>query len=202
MDYHRRSIRLKGYDYSNKGCYFVTIDLENKKNLFWEKDNKYELNVIGKLADRCWLELESRFVIKLDEYVIMPNHIHGIIIINRAAGDGINRAATRAARTLDHNNFVGAALVAALNNQNISPALNNQNNPVRNDNLGNIIGAFKSIFVGEYIRNVKNQNWPRFYKRLWQRDYYERIIRNNQEYLRIKKYIRENPEKWKVNKCV
>ncbi len=189
----RRSIRLEGYDYFRNGLYFVTIDLESKKNLFWKEINKFELNEIGMLAEKCWLDLEMRFNIKLDEYVIMPNHIHGILRINRAT--------TRVARTLNSN--VGAGFMPA-RNININHAKNIANElnsnvgagfmPARN-NLGNIIGVFKSIFVWEYIQNVKNQNWPRFFKRLWQRNYYERIIRNEKEYLAIKNYIRNNPDK-------
>jgi len=215
----RRSIRLEGYDYFRNGLYFVTIDLESKKNLFWKEINKFELNEMGMLAEKCWLDLEMRFNIKLDEYVIMPNHIHGILRINRAT--------TRVARTLNSN--VGAGFMPArdvninhaknianeLNSNvgagfmpardvNINHAKNIANElnsnvgagfmPARN-NLGNIIGVFKSIFVWEYIQNVKNQNWPRFFKRLWQRNYYERIIRNEKEYLAIKNYIRNNPDK-------
>ena len=189
----RRSIRLEGYDYFRNGLYFVTIDLESKKNLFWKEINKFELNEMGMLAEKCWLDLEMRFNIKLDEYVIMPNHIHGILRINRAT--------TRVARTLNSN--VGAGFMPA-RNININHAKNIANElnsnvgagfmPARN-NLGNIIGVFKSIFVWEYIQNVKNQNWPRFFKRLWQRNYYERIIRNEKEYLAIKNYIRNNPDK-------
>ena len=189
----RRSIRLEGYDYFRNGLYFVTIDLESKKNLFWKEINKFELNEVGMLAEKCWLDLEMRFNIKLDEYVIMPNHIHGILRINRAT--------TRVARTLNSN--VGAGFMPA-RNININHAKNIANElnsnvgagfmPARN-NLGNIIGVFKSIFVWEYIQNVKNQNWPRFFKRLWQRNYYERIIRNEKEYLAIKNYIRNNPDK-------
>ena len=129
--------------------------------------------------------------------MVMPNHFHGILGIDRVAGDGIDRAATRAARTTLNHNIVGAALVAALNNENKFPALKNDDiSPARINNLGNIIGAFKSMFVLKYIDGVNNKNWPRFYKRLWQRDYYERIIRNKQEYMRIEKYIKNNPENW------
>lgn len=136
--------------------------------MFWKNINKFELNEMGMLAEKCWSDLEMRFNIKLDEYVIMPDHIHGILRINRAT--------TRVARTLNSN--VGAGFMPARNN------------------LGNIIGVFKSIFVWEYIQNVKNQNWPRFFKRLWQRNYYERIIRDKVEYLRVKRYIEKNPMKY------
>lgn len=205
----RRSIRLGGYDYSEKGLYFVTIDLESKRNLFWEKENIFELNEIGMLAEKCWLDLEIRFDIQLDEYVIMPNHVHGILRINE-----VIRATTRVARTLNSN--VGAGFMPAQNinnnpiedmanrlNPNLGagfmPAQKNDNNLNQNINnnpiLGDIVGSFKSIFVWKYIQGVNNNNWPRFFKRLWQRNYYERIIRNEKEYLAIKNYIRNNPER-------
>ena len=203
---NRRSIRLEGYHYSEKGLYFVTIDLESKKNLLWKKEDVFELNEIGILMEKCWLELENRFLVQLDEYVIMPNHFHGILRINRAT--------TRVARTLNPN--VGAGFMPAQNinnnpiedmanrlNPNLGagfmPAQKNDNNLNQNINnnpiLGDIVGSFKSIFVWKYIQGVNNNNWPRFFKRLWQRNYYERIIRNEKEYLAIKNYIRNNPER-------
>ncbi len=201
----RRSIRFKGYDYSENGLYFVTIDLESKKSLFWEKINiigqgkiniigqgkiniigrthrsartENQLNKIGLMIDYWWNEIPNHFNnIIIDEYVVMPNHVHGILIIN--------------------NNSVGAdRCVRPFNNQN--NIVNNQNNIVNNQmnpKLGNIIQWFKTMTTNQYIKNVKNQNWPRFFKRLWQRNYYERIIRNKKEYLAIKNYIRNNPEK-------
>jgi len=254
----RRSIRLEGYDYSEKGLYFVTIDLESKKNLLWKKENIFELNEIGILMEKCWLELENRFLVQLDEYVIMPNHFHGILRINRATtrvartlnpnvGAGFmpaqninNNSIQNMANTLNPN--VGAGFMPAqnINNNSIQnmantlnpnveagfmPAQNINNNsiqnmantlnpnvgagfmPAQNINidpaqnidinpaLGNIIGSFKSIFVWKYVQSIKNQNWPKFFKRLWQRNYYERIIRDNKEYLAVKKYIRNNPKK-------
>ena len=185
MNGNRKSIRLSGYDYSQKGLYFVTIDLESKNNLLWKEDNVFQLNEIGKLMENCWLNLEERFPVELDEYVIMPNHFHGILGIN-----GATRATTRVARTL--NPDVGAGFMPA---QNMANTLNPDVGAGFMPALGNIIGAFKSIFVWEYIQGIKNKNWPKFYQRLWQRDYFERIIRNKAEYLRIKQYIKNNPIK-------
>ncbi|MFA5026201.1 MAG: hypothetical protein WC503_06880, partial [Candidatus Shapirobacteria bacterium] len=108
---------------------------------------------------------------------------------DRAEGNKDDRAATRAARTLNHE-IVGAGFIPAQNAKEI----------LIQNNLGDIVGAFKSIFVWEYIQNVKTKNWPRFFKRLWQRDYYERIVRNEAEYLRIKQYIIDNPMKYKFNR--
>ncbi|MFA5025808.1 MAG: hypothetical protein WC503_04845, partial [Candidatus Shapirobacteria bacterium] len=91
----RKSIRLEGYDYSQEGLYFVTIDLESKKNLLWKNDINFELNDVGKLMENCWLDLENRFKLELDEYIVMPNHFHGIVRLlknDRAEGNKDDRA--------------------------------------------------------------------------------------------------------------
>jgi REP element-mobilizing transposase RayT len=190
--HHRRSIRLKNYDYSQKGTYFITICANNKDCFFGEiVEGEMELNDAGKMIYKEWQELTVRFHnIQLDKFVIMPNHIHGIII-------------------------VGATLVVAQNtsitqNQTIVVTQNapNQNTPNQNwagtrpdptsskQILGNIIGTFKSITTHKYIDNVKNQNWQSFNKKLWQRNYYEHIIRNDLEMEKIRKYIQNNPLSW------
>ena len=89
--HHRRSIRLKGWDYSNPGHYFVTIDLKNRKCLFGKViDNKMILNEFGKICNECWLAIPDHFEnVKLDTYQIMPNHVHGIIVITKRM-DGDN----------------------------------------------------------------------------------------------------------------
>ena len=147
MQYHRRSIRLDGYDYSQYGAYFVTIDIQDKLKLFW---NENKINDIGIMIEKCWSGLINRFNIQLDEYVIMPDHFHGILVIPRK--------------------------IMAIS-------------------LGEMIGTFKSISTCEYIDGIKNKNWTRFNKRLWQRDYYERIIRNEFELNNIREYIKNNPGK-------
>ncbi|MEW6570501.1 MAG: transposase [Nitrospirota bacterium] len=81
--HHRRSIRLKDYDYSQMGAYFVTICTKDRECLFGEiSDSKMELNDAGVIVAEVWNDLQNRFPVKLDEYVIMPNHVHGIIIVN------------------------------------------------------------------------------------------------------------------------
>jgi len=170
------TIRLKGYDYSQNGLYFVTICTQNRENIFGEiVDGKMKLNSAGNMIAIQWNNLINRFDnIELDEYTVMPNHFHGIIHI------------------------VGAPLVGARNNYaginktraGTRPA------PTINPTVGEIIGAFKSITTHAYIENVMRNNWPPFDKRLWQRNYYEHIIRNEEEYLKIKEYIRSNPSMW------
>lgn len=172
--HHRRSIRLKGYDYSKAGLYFVTICTQNRECLFGDVENKKMiLNYAGKMVENEWLKLPQRFQnIKLHEYIVMPNHFHSILEI------------------------VGATLVVGPNNNVVGPN-NNVDAPTA---LGNMIGAFESITTVEYIRGVKNNNWKRFNGKLWQRNYWEHIIRNEKSYNFISNYIIDNPEKWEKDK--
>jgi REP element-mobilizing transposase RayT len=120
------------------------------------KENIMFLNSAGQMISDNWHILPTRFPnIEHDEYVVMPNHLHGIII-------------------------VGAPLVGALNNPT----------------LGEIIGAFKSLTTNEYIRNVKTLDWPRFKGSLWQRNYYEHVIRDERDLDRVREYIVNNPALW------
>lgn len=173
--HHRRSIRLKGYDYSQAGLYFVTICTQNRACLFGKIENGVMiLNDAGKMIKTEWLTLPERFKnIALHEYIVMPNHFHAILEI------------------------VGATLVVA---QNGTVAQNEKGQPQgiapTNKTIGEILGAFESIATVEYIRGVKNNNWQTFDKKLWQRNYHEHIIRDEQSYLKISDYIINNPANW------
>lgn len=165
MKYHRKSIRLNDFDYSNDGYYFVTICVQNKSKLFWEINNNHRadtpvrpyINCIGLMINYWFGEISNHFEnIILDEYIIMPDHIHFILIIKNV---GVDRR--------------------------VDPKP-----------LGNIIQWFKTMTTNNYLKEIKQNNWPRFDKRLWQRNYYERIIRSEKEYLMIKKYIEDNPIKF------
>lgn len=163
--HHRRSIRLKGYDYSQAGAYFVTICTKNRQCLFGNVVNgEMIFNDAGQIARKCWLEIPDHYPNAiLDEFVIMPNHIHGIIIIN-----------------------VGA--------NNNSPLQNHsavQSSPFQSPSktIGSIIRGFK-IGVTKWFR----QNTDVY--DVWQRNYYEHIIRNDDELNTIRQYIIDNPLKW------
>lgn len=178
----------------------MTIDLENKGNLFWKENNKFELNGIGKMIEKIILDIPIYYSgILIDEYIVMPNHVHLIINIEKGRKwDGDDDEKGRkwdSARTLNQNIIVGADPCIRPNgnmNSNIRP----NNNLNSSFSLSEIIQRFKILSTNRYIDGVKNKNWPRFEKRLWQRNYYERIVRNEEEYLRIEKYIKNNPEKW------
>ncbi len=185
----RKSIRLKGYDYSQAGLYFITICIQNREMLFGKINNdKLQLNDAGKMVAEIWNEIPNRFTnIKLYEYVIMPNHFHCIIQIVP----------------------VGATLVVALNEKTVA---HNKNVVIPNEKgqpqgiaptkktVGNVIGAFKSITTNEYIRGVKNKNWYPFNKKLWQRNYWDHIIRNEKSFYNISEYIKNNPKNWNKDK--
>ena len=167
---NRHSIRLKYYDYSQAGYYFVTICSQKRQSTFGEINNgQMQINDVGLMIQDQWQQLPCRFnEILLDEFIVMPNHFHGIIKI---------------IRTLNNvSDLVGAPLVGA---QNTRPR-----------KLGNIIGAFKSLSTNEYIRGVKEKEWEPFGGKLWQRNFYEHIIRDNNGLNKIREYIRENPSTW------
>ncbi len=167
--HHRRSIRLKDYDYSQAGAYYVTINVQNRECLFGKIVNyEMELNDAGMMIEEQWNALLERFPdLELDIYQIMPNHFHGIVV-------------------------VGAAFMAALDT-NISE---NKADTRPVPTLGDIVGAFKSVTTHEYILGVDNKNWTRFYKRLWQRNYYEHIVCDEADLERIRDYIQSNPADW------
>jgi REP element-mobilizing transposase RayT len=166
--HHRRSIRLKDYDYSQAGAYYVTINVQNRECLFGEiVDYEMILNDAGKMIEAQWLALLERFPnIELDVYQVMPNHAHGIIVIVEPEFGVESRAGT-------------------------SPALR-----WATSTLGEIVGAFKSITTHEYVQGVDNKNWRQFYKRLWQRNYYEHVVRDEADLNRIRDYIQSNPANW------
>lgn len=178
--HHRRSIRLKGYDYSQAGLYFITICCEDRICRFGEIVGKgftpmqMILNEYGQIAYDEWAKLSERFVnFELDVFQIMPNHVHGIISLND----------------------VGATLAVAPNDPN---AQTGQPQGLPLPIIGDIVGAYKSLVANECLKIFKTKNETM--GKLWQRDYYEHIIRNEQSYQRISEYIINNPAKWKDDK--
>lgn len=170
---HRRSIRLPEYDYSQSGAYFITIVTQNRVCLFGSiMEGVMVLNDAGKMIDLVCHEIPKVLKgVELNHYQIMPNHFHGIIILNP-----------------EHN--VGADL-------RVCPGQPQRVAPTRNSiGLYDTVQRFKSLTTRRYIDGVKNQNWPRFNNRLWQRNYYERVIRNDREHQALVDYIFANPTNW------
>lgn len=165
----RHSIRLDGYDYSREGLYFVTVCTKDKVYLFGSVANeKMILNEIGYETEKCWLAISQHFPhVKLHEYLIMPNHIHGIIEITEIVGAN-NHSPEKEGRFK-------------------SPS----------KTIGSIIRGFK-IGVIKQIKNISRANGysPLQDGSIWQRNYYEHIIRNDESYGKITEYIYENPKSW------
>ena len=176
----RRSLRLGGYDYSTAGAYFVTICTQDRACLFGDvAAAAMHLNEAGRMVAGLWDDLAVRFSgVDIDQVVVMPNHLHGILVLP----DADTRATTRVAPTIDGP--VGAPLVGA---------------PVHHVRLGDVVGAFKSLTTVGYIDGVKTNGWPEFRGRLWQRNYYEHVIRNEGALNRIRRYIEENPARWEMD---
>lgn len=205
--HHRRSIRLKGYDYSQAGLYFITICVQNRACLFGEivgaslVDAQMQLNDAGMMVENEWLKLPERFKnIRLHEYVVMPNHFHAILEI-------VGATLVVAQNDDDTQNDDDAPVrVSLVDTPNIDDTQKGQpqgiapTDTVKNKTVGDMVGAFQSIVTVEYIRGVKKMGWQPFNGKLWQRNYWEHIIRNEQSYQTISEYIINNPTKWKDDK--
>jgi putative transposase len=171
--HHRRSIRLKGYDYSQAGLYFITICTHERAclfgNIIHNTLSEMKLNDAGKFADECWRAIPQHFPnVILHAYIIMPNHIHGIIELN---WNGMN---------------VGS------NNYSPQPPPQ-QPFASPSKTIGSVIRGFKIGVTKWFQQNT-------CIKSVWQRNYYEIIIRDAQSHQYITDYIISNPVKWKNDK--
>ena len=134
------------------------------------------MNDAGLMVETVWNELPLRHLgVEIDTFVVMPNHVHGIIVLNGQTKKGQPQELP----LQDH--CVGVPLVGT---QSVLA-------------LGDIVGAFKSVSTDEYITGVKQSGWPAFDGKLWQRNYYEHVIRNEESLEEIRTYILHNPQKWK-----
>lgn len=172
--HHRRSIRLAGYDYTQAGAYFITICTHKRQNLFGDIVNgEMILNEYGKIAANSWQELARHFPhITLGEWVIMPNHVHGIIVIGRGEAPADEQSTT----TLSDNRRV------------LRPSPPNGTDP---GSVGAIVQNYKSVASRKINKLRSTAGAP-----VWQRNYWEHIIRNEQAYQRIANYIINNPAQW------
>lgn len=180
--HNRRSIRLKGYDYAQAGLYFITIVTQDRRCLFGEIiEGQMKLNNDGSAVEKCWYNIPSHFPnTKLHEMVVMPNHFHGIIEIVAVGAKDLS--------------------------PNLPPTTPPPTRPQgTSKTIGSIIRGFK-IGVTKIIRantptNVLANNYsPRRQQSIWQRNYWEHIIRNDIEYDRIARYIINNAAQWEIDK--
>jgi putative transposase len=161
---NRHSHRLRDYDYSQAGAYFLTLCLQDRICRFGDVvDGKVRLSSAGEMIDRIWRQMPVRFPsIVLDDWVVMPNHFHGIIILS----------------DLTH------------------PRAETSSAPM----ISRVIQAYKSETANTYSQGVRELGWPAFIGRLWQRDYYDHIIRDEPDLDRIREYIALNPSRWEEDR--
>jgi REP element-mobilizing transposase RayT len=178
--YHRRSMRLTYLDYAFPGMYFVTICAHERHSVFGlVRDARVVPSKLGQLVRECWVAIPEHFAqVELHEFVIMPNHLHGLIGITR-------KTSAPPVSTQAHSvPFVGAQHCCALPSRGLGPAA------VTPGSLGAIIRSFKSI-VARRAHKELGRNGP-----IWQRNYFERVLRDGKEYADVSRYIAENPRKW------
>lgn len=208
--HHRRSIRLKGYDYSQAGLYFVTICCQDRACVFGDVVNgEMILNDAGRMVEKWYYELENKYADKrCDEMIVMPNHFHCIIENVPSVG------ADLCVRPYDDNVQPDIPGVQNLSGQPDIPGEHVGSPDISGEHVGSLdrsgehVGSplhravqwFKTMTTNAYIRGVKNLGWIPFDRKLWQRNYYEHIIRDGQSYQRISEYIINNPAKWQDDK--
>jgi len=171
--HHRRFIRLKGYDYTQPGAYFVTICTQNRACLFGEVvDGKMQVNNAGRMVQTVWDGIPVYYAgVSIDAFVVMPNHIHGIVILVGAAPCG--RPPLGQAQ--------GPAPTIAIS-------------------LPDVVHRFKTMTTKQYADGVKQSGWSPFPGQLWQRNYYEHIIRDEESLNCIRQYIADNPAQWALDR--
>ena len=187
--HHRRSIRLKGYDYSQNGAYFITLCAQDRKPIFGKiVSGEMQLSPFGIIVRDEWLKTsEMRKNIEMDEFVVMPNHFHGIIVID----DGIGRGAMPRAQDIEENT---GTLQRAPTEK--APTMEQFGKPTSNT-IPTIIRGFKAA-VTKQINTIQiNAGVYNMPERIWQKNYYEHIIRNEISLNKIREYIMSNPLNWK-----
>jgi REP element-mobilizing transposase RayT len=168
----RRSIRLQGYDYTQDGGYFITICTHERRCLFGQCINDdITLSAWGKIAYTCWNDIPKHYSqVELDMFVVMPNHIHGILVISSGM---IYHATTP--HTEQH------------------PLQERQFSKPISGSISTIVGVYKAGVTRE-INRISDK--PHV---IWQRNYYEHIIRSEKELMQIRQYIENNPANWQTD---
>jgi len=163
----RKAIRLKGFDYSKPGAYFVTICSSEKKVEFGQTvEGKMRLNEIGEIVQECWRNIPKHFPsVLVDEFVVMPNHLHGVLFIEDDSGT--------ACRAPTAESFACPTHLS----------------------LPTIIRSFKSAVTRAINLRRKTRG-----RKMWQRGYYERVVRDEKELSKAREYIVNNPLKWELDK--
>ena len=238
---NRRSLRLQGYDYAQTGAYFVTICTQDRNCLFGEIiDGEVRLNEAGRMIQAAWNDLPVHYPgVDIDASVIMPNHLHGIVVLVGAAprgrpdageaqggapagvtvygqprrvvptgvtfsGQAQGPAPTGVTVSGQPRGVAPAGLAVSGQPQGVAPtdlAVSGQaQGPAPTLSLPDVVHRFKTLTSKRYIDGVKTSGWQPFRGRVWQRNYYEHIIRNEASLHAIREYIANNPLQWALDR--
>ncbi len=180
LSHHRRSIRLKGYDYSQPGAYFVTLVTQRRVNWFGKiEEGVIDSSQFGDIVYRAWMDLPRHYPnITLDWFVLMPNHLHAILFLNDDAGRGGSFM----------DSIVSKVTVMQSTSDLLLEAETRPYSNSRRHGLPEIVRALKS-FSARRINNLRGTTG----QAVWQRNYFEHIIRNKRELNSIRTYIADNP---------
>ncbi|WP_063896929.1 transposase [Chloracidobacterium thermophilum] len=223
--HHRRSIRLQGYDYTRPGAYFVTIVTQGRACLFGEvMAGEMRMNDAGRMIHHVWDELALFYEgVQTDAFIVMPNHVHGIIILTgnvRATPRGCpNPQSAPTAPTHPPSGQPHSPMGQPHSpmGQPHSPMgqphspMGQPHSPMGQPRgvaptaaptlgLPDVVHRFKTLTTKRYADGVRANQWPPFPGRLWQRNYYEHIIRDDQAWQRIREYILTNPLRWHLDR--
>ena len=180
--HHRRSIRLKGYDYRRNGAYFVTACTQHRERLFGEiAQGEMVLNQFGQIVEACWHDLPLHYPnIRLDSFVVMPDHVHAIVFIDNALFP----------KAVESDRADVAVVAVAAVAAGFKPATTATTVPKRHG-LSEFVRALKT-FSARRINELRHTPGVT----VWQRDYWEHIIRNQKALRNIRTYILNNPARW------
>ena len=204
--HHRRSIRLRGYGYSLAGAYYVTIVTQDRAPLFGDVvDGVMQLNDAGRMVQTVWDEIPLFYPgVDIDAFVVMPNHIHGIIVL---AGVGADPRVRPLGETdIGQPPEIGQPPAQSGQPRGVAPTDGNigqfgqPRGVAPTLSLGDVISRFKTMTTKRYTDGVKQSGWPPYRGRVWQRNYYEHIIRDDPSLQRIRSYIESNPEQWAADR--
>jgi len=202
LNHHRCSIRLRGYDYSRAGAYVITLVAHQRAHLFGKAVNDaMMLNAWGQIAQAEWLSSATiRREIELDAFVIMPNHIHGIVVIEVDDDHGNDAGASGGCLIDELANVTGECIRRMPQGEQVDRrSLGVRRTPLpsgpKPKSLGAFVAGYKSAVTKRINAMREMKDAP-----VWQRNYHDRIIRNERELNAFRKYIEDNPLQWALER--
>jgi len=190
-EFSRKVTRLADYDYTQAGGYFITMVAFQRERLFGEVvDGSMTLNDLGRIVEDCWEEIPMHFPqVTVDAFVVMPNHVHGILFIHEdVIGARVLAGATHG-RGRSEISLVGATHGGGRGEIYLAPTRSTRPQGYARGSLGAIVANFKAAVTRRAGRELNSGN-------IWQRNFYEHILRNQTDYEQKSGYIIQNPEDW------